>query len=107
MSLYQTGFANDGRPLLGGLWRLWREDGFPVELGKLETESRGARVDWLELMADAAECGELPAAWRQVEGLLPPAELERLKVAFSAILERDTLEHVLERKRAFVGKEAA
>jgi hypothetical protein len=51
--LYQTGFTPDGIPLLGGIYRLKDQEGFPVDMAYELCRDKGVCPDWAEFLADA------------------------------------------------------
>lgn len=51
--LYQTGIAGDGKPLIGGIFRLKDECGFPMDMSYEITKEKGWHIDYLELLCDA------------------------------------------------------
>ncbi len=80
--LYITGKTPCGKPLLGGVWRMFTQDGFPVEMSHILATQRGCLVDWCEAMLDAKESGTLPALVRQMECFLPQEAMAHIKERF-------------------------
>jgi hypothetical protein len=89
--IYQTGFTKDGSPLIGGIWKMKTEVGFPVDLSILEIQQRGGAPDWAEMLADAGSV-DLPAfefdnavhEMRQVIPILADEIMHRFKLWFSS-----------------------
>ena len=84
--IYATGCTSDGTMLIGGIWRLWHQEGFPLEMAHLVCRDKGWRVDWLEAMADASRSDNLPALMKQVEAFLPSEEILHLKFGFTHVM---------------------
>jgi hypothetical protein len=51
--LYFTGIAPDGKLLLGGIFRMKDEVGFPMDMSYELAKDKGYHVDWCECLADA------------------------------------------------------
>lgn len=86
--IYQTGYTTDGVPLIGGVWALRQQEGFPLEMSYMVCQSHGWLIDWLEAMGDASRTNDLPALMQQVEAFLPSGDLLRMKLGFCAWLEK-------------------
>ena len=86
--IYQTGYTPAGEPLIGGVWALRQQEGFPLEMSQMVCQSNGWKIDWLEAMCDASTTNNLPALISQVEAFLSAGDLLRLKMGFCAWLER-------------------
>lgn len=86
--IHQTGVACDGAPLIGGVWTLRQQEGFPLEMAHLVCCSHGWHIDWLEAMCDASQTNDLPALWQQVSAFLPADDLRRMKIGFAVFLAR-------------------
>ena len=55
--LYMTGITPDGSPLIGGIYTLKDQSGFPLDMSYEEVRRMGACPDWAECLADAgAQC---------------------------------------------------
>ena len=63
--IYQTAITTEGKCLLGGVWRLYRQEGFPVDLSFITIREMGHRPDYMEMMAEATMHGELERLMRQ------------------------------------------
>lgn len=50
--LYFTGKTPDGKLLLGGVFRMHDQEGFPIEASFEECQRKGWQVDWAEALAD-------------------------------------------------------
>jgi len=97
--IYITGFALDGSPLIGGVWKMWHQQGFPLEMSHLVCAGKGWRVDWLDAMADASISGNLPSLMKHVESFLANEVIEQLKTGFiRAIRGGKTYEQIVEEK---------
>lgn len=98
--LYRTGRTPQGIPLLGGVWRLWHQDGFPLEMSYLFCQAEGLAIDWLEAMADASLTDNLPALMEAVEAFLPADVIQDLKLGFAGCLSMGkTPQMIVEEKR--------
>jgi hypothetical protein len=64
-TIYITGLTPDGIPLVGGIWRLYRQEGFPVDLSLLTIREKELVPDIMELFAEATIHYELPQAFKQ------------------------------------------
>ena len=71
--IYCTGIAPDGKPLLGGIWRMYSERGLPIEISHMEAEERGCHVDWIEAMADASLTADCPNLVREMQQFMGDA----------------------------------
>ena len=85
-TLYITGLTHGGRTLVGGLWTMWAQEGFPLELSQIALRDQGHDPDWAEAMADASRTGNCPALMTQLEALLPEGDLLNLKAGFMRIV---------------------
>ncbi len=72
-TIYCTGIATDGKPLLGGIWKMYAERGIPLEISHMEAEERGCHVDWMEAIADASLSADAPRLIRELEQFMGPA----------------------------------
>ena len=84
--IYATGCTPDGITLIGGIWKLWEQEGFPLEMSHLVCRDKGWAVDWLEAMADASCTNNCPALMQHIEGFLPAETITVLKVGFMRVL---------------------
>jgi hypothetical protein len=99
--LYFTGHTPDGVPLVGGVWTLWAQEGFPLEMSYLVSRGNGWAVDWLEAMADASRSDDLPALIGHIEPFLARDVVQRFKAALSAVLASGkSFADILAEKRA-------
>lgn len=80
--VYTTGITPDGIILIGGLWKLWEQEGFPIEMAHLVCRDNGCAVDWLEAMADASSTNNCPSLMNHIEAFLPNAVVSSLKRDF-------------------------
>ncbi len=103
LPLYQTGFTQDGKPLIGGVWRLFHQDGFPLELSAITLGERGCCVDYAEAMLDASTDNNLPALMTHLESFLSAEVVESLKQRFMLMLQSgSTIPQMMVRKRGSV-----
>lgn len=100
-SIYTTGVTPAGEQLIGGVWRLAHQDGFPLELSYVLACQGGWRIDWREAMADASLDDNLPALMRQIESFLDESSLLQLKVNFVRVMEHKSPQQVMDEKKCF------
>lgn len=86
MGIYITGKTPEGKPLIGGIWSLFHRDGFPLEMSRIQCESSGWLVDWIEACADASMDNNLPALVKHMESFMQPDDLTRVKARYGALL---------------------
>lgn len=100
--IYITDISKDhGHLMIGGVWRLWHQDGFPVEMSWLHARDQGNYVDWVEAMADASTDDNLPALVKQMESFLTPEDMMNCKMRFMALLNSgQTYQSILDSKHA-------
>jgi len=99
--IYCTGISLDGEMLIGGVWTLRDQEGFPLEMAHLVCRDKGWRIDWLEAMADASRQDKCPALMEQIEAFLPSDTVFMLKLGFvSAYRSGKTWEEIVADKRA-------
>lgn len=99
--LYITGYTTDGYPLLGGVWTLWHQDGFPLEMSHLICRESNIQIDWLEAMADASRTYNLHTIVKAIEDFLPTDMMTYLKWGFMQVFkDHKNYELVVEQKRA-------
>lgn len=84
-TIYVTGLTDSGDLLCGGIWRLYRQEGFPVDLSVLILREKGVLPDLCEMMAEASMHSELPQLEKQCPELFTP----EAKLKFMALLERE------------------
>jgi hypothetical protein len=99
--LYITGKTTDGKILIGGVWTLWQQEGFPVEMSHLACQGRDISIDWLEAMADASTTDNCPALMDLIISFLPADTITHLKISFMRVLASGmTYQQILEKKRS-------
>lgn len=100
--LYFTGFS-DGKALVGGIWRMKSQEGFPVELSALQCASAGIIPDWMEAMADASTENECPSLMDDLGSFMTADQLCLLRARFTALFLLEdspyTYESFLKEKR--------
>ena len=106
--MYATGCTPEGVILLGGIWKMWEQEGFPIEMAHIFCRDKGCAVDWFEAMCDASITNNCPALMRQIGEFLPEDVIIKLKVGFMhAIKSGRTFEEIVAEKkrngRAFRG----
>lgn len=76
--LYITGVTPDGRLLMGGVFRMQDEHGFPVDASHEECRMKGFAVDWLEALCDCwlNDPQKFESFGRQVE-MIAPGSVDR------------------------------
>lgn len=86
--LYVTGVTPEGQPLVGGVYRMKDEFGFPIDLSVLVLREKGANVDWLELLADAGRQSDASKLLDAVAELEAQAQIDvaHIKASFAAII---------------------
>lgn len=82
--IYITGISDSDRILVGGVWRLYHECGFPVESSHMICKENGLLVDWMDAMVDASTDNNLPALVRQMESFIPEKEMAQIKLSYCA-----------------------
>jgi hypothetical protein len=80
--IYSTGCTPDGVILVGGVWTLWNQEGFPLEMSHIICIENGWAIDWMEAMADASQSNDCPSLMKSIETFLPEQTLSRLKTGF-------------------------
>lgn len=99
--IYLTGISSSGKPLLGGVWTLWEQEGFPLEMSHLICQESGWGVDWFEAMVDASVSNNCPALMKHIESFLPGETLLLLKINFMAAIQSGkSYQQLLSEKRA-------
>jgi hypothetical protein len=79
---YTTGCTSEGTTLIGGVWTLRDQEGFPLEMAHLIARDRGWAIDWAEAMADASRTNNCPALMDAIEAFLPAEAITHLKIGF-------------------------
>lgn len=69
-------------PLIGGVWTLWHQDGFPLEMAWMTARGNGWGVDWMEAMIDASRTDNCPVLMDHISTFLDAETLTALKVRF-------------------------
>lgn len=67
--IYITGLTPEGIPLVGGIWRIYRQQGFPVDISLMEIREKGYLPDIMELFAESTFYAELPQVRKQAPEL--------------------------------------
>lgn len=97
--IYTTGYTENGVPLIGGIWTLYHQEGFPIELSNLICNNNGWLVDWMEAMIDASRSHNCPALMKMLESLLPDETIKHLKIGFMYIISSGkTFDQIIEEK---------
>jgi hypothetical protein len=75
--LYRTGTAPDGRPLVGGIFKMRDTHGLPLDFQVEEAKLKGFHIDWLEAMADCwlNDCLKFDNFVKEAALLCPDANL--------------------------------
>ena len=96
-----TGKTSENIPLIGGVWRLYHQEGFPLEMSHLIAKGNGWKVDWLEAMADASLDNNCPALMKQIESFLDDETIDNLKIGYMFVFKHlnKTFQEVLDEKR--------
>jgi hypothetical protein len=84
--IYPTGITQTGELLMGGVWKLWNEAGFPIEMSWLFFRDQNWGIDWMEAMADASTSNNLPSLMEKIAAFLPQEEIGEIKVKFMCLL---------------------
>ena len=99
--IYSTGCTPDGTILIGGVWTLRDQEGFPLEMSHLVARDKGWLIDWAEAMADASRSNNCPALMKAVEAFLPAHVITHLKVGFVQMVRSGkSFDEVIAEKRA-------
>lgn len=98
--IYTTGCTSSGVPLIAGVWTLWEQEGFPLEMSHLICQDSGWAVDWAEAMVDASVTNNCPALVKHIEAFLPSETILHLKVGFMHLVRSGrSYESILREKR--------
>lgn len=98
--IYATGCTPDGILLVGGVWTLRDQEGFPIEMSYLLVRDKGWLIDWAEAMADASLSNNCPALMKAVEEFLPAQAIAHLRAGFVHMVRSGKrFEQVLAEKR--------
>jgi len=99
--IYTTGCTEDGTYLIGGVWTLRDQVGFPIEMSHVVCKQNGWLIDWMEAMADASRSNNCPALMRVVETFMPEDGIMRLKMGFVHMVRSGkSFDEVVAEKRA-------
>lgn len=100
-TIYPTGYTTDGKLLLGGVWTHYHQNGFPVEMSYMSAQARGARIDWLEAMADASTTDNLPALVEEMTTFMPKETVDEIGARFADMISKGhTYDSILESKKS-------
>ena len=98
--IYVTGYTVEGDPLIGGIWTLHDQEGFPLEMSYIMCRNERWDIDWMEAMADASRSNNLPALMKAAEAFLPKHVIEHLKMGFVHITKSGkSFEEIIADKR--------
>ncbi len=87
--------------MMGGVWRLYHQEGMPIEMTYLHLMSSGVKVDWVEAMADASIDNNLSSLLDQMLIFIPRDQIDEIGERFMALLNSgQTYQSILDRKRA-------
>ncbi len=69
--LYITGFTPEGKPLLGGIFKIKDQCGFPLDASFDLAREKGLAIDYMELLCDAwlSNCLGFDAVVRELDML--------------------------------------
>jgi hypothetical protein len=97
--LYITSITPEGKFLLGGIWKLYSQEGYPLEMSHLSCPE-GHVIDWFEAMLDASTTNECPSLMDKISDFLPRETLSHLKRGFVlASQSGKTYQQLLDEKR--------
>lgn len=98
--LYFTGVTENNQLLMGGIWKLWEQEGFPIELSNMVCKDHLVLADWIEAMLDASCSNNCPSLMTHLESFLTQEHLFALKIRFVALLDSGkTYQELLSEKR--------
>lgn len=83
-TIYITGLTPEGTPLVGGIWRMYRQEGFPVDLSIMIIREKSCLPDIMELFAEATIHMELPQVQKQCPELFDDETKGRWMLYLSA-----------------------
>ena len=99
--IYLTGYTDKGLPLIGGVWTLKDQSGYPIEMSYVSAITNGYNIDWAEAMADASLSNRCPALMRDIETFLSTETISHLKNGFiHNIKSGKSFQCILDDKRA-------
>ena len=99
--LYLTGYTTSGKALIGGVWTLRDQEGFPLEMSHVVAQGSDCVIDWAEAMADASISNRCPSLMQQIESFLPADTISHLKMGFMHnVRSGKTFEEIVSEKRA-------
>lgn len=86
--------------MMGGVWRLWHQEGMPLEMTYLHLKSKGIQVDWMEAMADASLDNNLPSLANQLLTFMPREEVDAIFARLMVLKDSGlTYQAILDSKR--------
>jgi hypothetical protein len=88
--IYITAVMSDGRFMLGGMFKMQDQVGFPIDASFEECKTKGCLVDWLEALADCwlNDCLKFDSFVRQSENLCRENLKEKFKEVGAVILAK-------------------
>lgn len=88
-ALYVTGVSPDGRPLIGGIFRMKDEIGFPLDMSFEICQEHNWRIDYLELLCDAwlKDCLGFDSVIKELD-MLESSHVEEWKTVCTSTLNR-------------------
>lgn len=99
--IYMTGRTPEGTCLMGGVWKLWEQEGFPLEMSHVVCCAEGTAVDWLEAMADASCTDNCPALMLHLAAFLPAETITEIQIGFMRLVASgQSYQEILESKKA-------
>lgn len=86
--LYVTAIGADGKFMLGGIFRMQDEVGFPLDASFEEIKSLGFHIDWLEALCDCwlNDCLKFDSFVRQAENCTGANLLDKFKTAGAVVV---------------------
>jgi hypothetical protein len=106
--LYFTGLTPDGRLLLGGVFRMKDEVGFPLDMSYEIAKEKGWLIDWMEYLADAGRQKQpkIESCLREIGYLLGEDEAKKIGDRFVLWVKylvgtgdiKLACDHIMERK---------
>lgn len=69
--LYVTGFSPEGRPLIGGIFKMKDQEGFPLDASFDLCRDKGLAIDYMEFLCDAwlSDCLGFDSVIRELDML--------------------------------------
>jgi hypothetical protein len=87
--LYVCGIAEDGRPMIGGAFKMQDSVGYPIEILKLDADANDCLLDYLEALCECwlNDCLKFDSFCRDIRSLkLEYDVVERFKELGAAVL---------------------